>query len=332
MTMTGTKINREAVVDFEPHVDLLTFSKAVADDVRLRILRILRNESFGVLELCQILNLKQSALSHHLKILSDSQLLSRRREGNSIFYSRNVNLLGSLARLQAEFYASVDTYVLDAEIVARVKTLQENRETKSQDFFRQHHEQFAENQELVAPISAYEQQLLELLNSRFNESNVESVLEVGPGTGEFIPRLRELFSEVDVLDNSPEMLAAAKTYCRERAITGVNYVLGDTQSEQLADEQYQCVVMNMVLHHNASPSRILTDVFTKMQHNGRLFISELGTHQQDWVRESCGDLWLGFNSDELNQMAVDAGFKEGASCYYAQRNGFVVLLKEFIKS
>ena len=63
--------------------------KALADQLRLQILRLLRNESFGVLELCRILEIKQSALSHHLKILATADVVTTRREGNSIFYRRN---------------------------------------------------------------------------------------------------------------------------------------------------------------------------------------------------------------------------------------------------
>jgi DNA-binding transcriptional ArsR family regulator len=41
-----------------------------------------------VLELCRIVEVRQSALSHHLKILAQAELVSTRREGNSIFYRR----------------------------------------------------------------------------------------------------------------------------------------------------------------------------------------------------------------------------------------------------
>lgn len=331
MKMSKANVQSDSVVEINPQPDLLTFSKAIGDEVRLRILRILRNESFGVLELCDILDLKQSALSHHLKILSDAQLLSKRREGNSIFYSRNVHEIESLADLQSTFYKSVDGYVLEEDIVARIKSLQQARELKSHDFFQLNAREFAKNQELVAPITAYADQLTELIAVKYDATNAVRALEIGPGTGEFIPKLVSIFGEIDVIDNSPEMLKAAKSYCLEQGVTGVEYISGDTQSEQLQDGKYDCVVMNMVLHHNASPSRILLDVEKKMQVGGRLFISELAAHQQDWVRDSCGDIWLGFNSDELDQMAIDAGLIEGSSSYYAQRNGFVVLLKEYIK-
>ena len=62
--------------------------KALADSLRLEILRLLRTESFGVLEICRAVEIRQSALSHHLKVLANAGLVSTRREGNSIFYRR----------------------------------------------------------------------------------------------------------------------------------------------------------------------------------------------------------------------------------------------------
>ena len=69
---------------------LTDLNKAFADTLRLQVLRLLRGESFGVLELCKILGIRQSALSHHLKILATAEIVSTRKEGNSIFYRRQV--------------------------------------------------------------------------------------------------------------------------------------------------------------------------------------------------------------------------------------------------
>ena len=74
--------------------------KALADQLRLQILRLLRNESFGVLELCRILEIKQSALSHHLKILATADVVTTRREGNLDLPTQFPSGRGSLPRHQ----------------------------------------------------------------------------------------------------------------------------------------------------------------------------------------------------------------------------------------
>ena len=69
---------------------LAAHTKASADPLRLNILRILGEGSFGVLELCELFEIKQSSMSHHLKILANAGLVTTRREGNSIFYRRSL--------------------------------------------------------------------------------------------------------------------------------------------------------------------------------------------------------------------------------------------------
>ena len=68
--------------------ELLAFGKAVADPLRLDVLRLLKDNSFGVFELCHITTTPQSGMSHHLKILTAAGLLETKREGTSIFYRR----------------------------------------------------------------------------------------------------------------------------------------------------------------------------------------------------------------------------------------------------
>ena len=313
--------------------ELLGFCKAMADQVRLNILSILDKESFGVLELCEILQLKQPALTHHLKLLTDAGLLTKRREGNSIFYSRNYHGAGNFANLQQTLFDELSTVSLSEEIAERKQRLQRKRAHLSEQFFQQHNEQFSANQELVAPITAYAEKLNTLLEERADDADLKSlkVLEVGPGEGEFLPYLAKLFEHVDALDNSDKMLDSARQYCDDKKINGISFISGDTSSDQLNEEFYDVVVVNMVLHHNPSPVELLQDIVRVMKSGGSLFISELTAHQQDWVRDACGDIWLGFKAEDLSVTAEIAGLQEGTSQYLAQRNGFVVQIREFIK-
>ena len=80
-----------AVAEDQPDADeqaLLSLCKASGDPLRLMILRVLRNDSYGASELAQLFGVRQNALSHHLKLLAGAGLVASRREGNSIFYRR----------------------------------------------------------------------------------------------------------------------------------------------------------------------------------------------------------------------------------------------------
>jgi len=60
-------------------------------------------------------------------------------------------------------------------------------------------------------------------------------------------------------------------------------------------------------------------------------VCDLLHHDQSWTRESCGDLWLGFETTELKNWAASAGLEDIESLYIGLRNGFQVQLRKFIK-
>ena len=66
--------------------DILKNIKALADDTRLRLAYILWHYELSVNELVGLLNMGQSRVSRHLKILSDAGLLQARRDGLWVFY------------------------------------------------------------------------------------------------------------------------------------------------------------------------------------------------------------------------------------------------------
>jgi len=62
------------------------FFKALADDTRLRILRLLQVREMCVCEIMVALDLTQSTASHHLGILENAGLVRDRKEGKWVFY------------------------------------------------------------------------------------------------------------------------------------------------------------------------------------------------------------------------------------------------------
>ncbi|HSH48616.1 MAG TPA: metalloregulator ArsR/SmtB family transcription factor [Halomonas sp.] len=80
--------------------------KAMANDNRLRILDLLDDRELSVTELNQRLTISQSALSQHLAILRRENLVSTRRESQTIYYSLKGNqarcIIDTLAKLELE--------------------------------------------------------------------------------------------------------------------------------------------------------------------------------------------------------------------------------------
>ena len=67
--------------------ELSNIFKLFADETRLRIICCLLKEELCVCDLCEVLNLNQSTVSHQLQLLRNSKLVKYRRAGKQIFYS-----------------------------------------------------------------------------------------------------------------------------------------------------------------------------------------------------------------------------------------------------
>src|SRR6476620_438592 len=78
--------------------DILGRLTALSDATRCRILRLLEQHELTVGELCAALQLPQSTVSRHLRVLSDEGWASARGEGTSRFYKASFDELDSGAR------------------------------------------------------------------------------------------------------------------------------------------------------------------------------------------------------------------------------------------
>ena len=80
-----------------PH-DLMSWMQSLADPTRLRLLRLLERNELGVVELCDVLQLPQSTVSRHLKVLADEGLTGSRRHGTTNLYRTILDELQPPAR------------------------------------------------------------------------------------------------------------------------------------------------------------------------------------------------------------------------------------------
>ena len=88
-----------------------------------------------MLELCKILGIRQSALSHHLKILATAEIVSTRKEGNSIFYRRSLLKDDDPYReIKESILESVDKIPLPNDIKRRIEHIQGERAEQSLSF------------------------------------------------------------------------------------------------------------------------------------------------------------------------------------------------------
>jgi ubiquinone/menaquinone biosynthesis C-methylase UbiE/DNA-binding transcriptional ArsR family regulator len=308
---------------------LTALCKASGATLRLLVLRILCKDSFSVSELCSIFDIRQPALSHHLKVLANAGLVAARREGNAIFYRRSeLGQTPGLESLQHSIFDTVDQIDLPTDIQDRLAALHQQREENSRSFFRLNADKFHQQQDLIASYEQYSDIVAQVLRDA-PILHRGTVLEVGPGDGSFLLELAPLFDHVVAVDNAPGMLDQARDKVRSAGSKNVRFIQGDTRSRKLKGLEADCLIINMVLHHTPEPGAVLQDVARHLTPDGVVLVTDLCDHDQGWARENCGDLWLGFNPADLAHWADQAGLQEIASVYLAQRNGFQVQVRLF---
>ena len=314
-------------ISFDDSDQLAALCKAGGDSLRLNVLRALASDSFGVLELAQIFATGQSGISHHLKVLTQAGLLATRRERNAIFYRRALPHADSLGgRLHAALLEEVDQLSLPLEVQARIAAVHAQRSAASEDFFMRMAGSFQARQDMIAGLPQYRDSVVALLDA-LDFAPTATALEVGPGDGSFLPELAHRFAQVVAVDNSPAMLELARARCEQAALDNVELKLADALHDDCPSAD--CVVLNMVLHHLAAPGEALKQLARLVNPGGSLLVTELCSHNQSWAREACGDLWLGFEQDDLARWADAAGLTPGESLYIGLKNGFQIQARYF---
>ena len=265
--------------------------KALADDVRLRLIRALMTAELSVAELVQVLGLPQSTVSRHLKPLRDCDLVETRREGTSIYYRKGDALADpALSDVLEKQLARLSTAGDDA---AAVRKALEQRRQRSKDFFERIAGKYGEMTQPGGGWSA----LAAGLAAGFAGKDV---VDLGAGEGELSLLLARFAGSVTAVDQSRAMLNEVVSRAETTGLGCIVKVCeADLEALPLADESADAVILSQALHHAALPAQAVSEAARILRPGGRLIILDLLKHEQDWVREQWADQWLGFDENEL---------------------------------
>ena len=85
--------------------DVAELFKIFGDSTRIRILSALTKAEMCVCDICSVLNMTKSAVSHQLRILRQAKLVKNRRQGKEIFYSLDDDHVLSIINIALEHIA-----------------------------------------------------------------------------------------------------------------------------------------------------------------------------------------------------------------------------------
>lgn len=272
----------------------------LADATRCRILLALESHELTVGELCAALQLPQSTVSRHLKILSDEAWLSSRADGASRWYNISAKLDPSAASLWQLVRAPLASTPSADQDLARVASVLATRRARSEAFFAGAAPDWDSTRSALFGQRADLSALLALLDPNW------TVGDLGCGTGTITAAIAPHVQFVHAVDASPQMLGAARE--RLNGVPNVRLSTGALESLPLDDASLDVAIMLLVLHHVAQPARALAEVQRVLKPSGRLLIVDMRTHTHEEYRQQMGHVWLGFDESALTSWLAPAGF------------------------
>ncbi len=272
----------------------------LADATRCRLLLALEPQELTVGELCAALQLPQSTVSRHLRILADEEWVTSRADGASRWYRSSTALDADAGALWTLVRDSMVGTVAAEQDMARVNAVLASRRARSEAFFAS---ASAEWDTLRASLFGARADLM----AAFALLDPATVIgDLGCGTGGFTAALAPHVAHVHAIDGSPEMLASARA--RLLGVANVTIADGALESLPLPDASLDVAVLLLVLHHVADPARVLAEARRVLKPSGRLLISDMRAHAHEEYRQQMGHVWLGFDADALTTWLHAAGF------------------------
>ena len=312
-------------------MDAPTLFRLLGDEARLRILRILAAERLNVSELTGIVGLAQSGVSRHLGLLKDAGLIEERREGTFTFFriapalENGDNGFGPLWPVLTDAFASAAATPLGRADDAR---LEEVRRLRKENF-DEHGDPAGAGGQLVPGRSwaAWARALAHIMPRVV-------VADIGCGEGYLTVEAAGFAERVIAIDRSEAMLQRGRELARRRRVSNISWKRGDIEALPLDDHSIDLALLSQALHHANDPSQALVEAARVTRPGGRVLVLDLRRHDQQWVGDTLGDRWLGFEDDELAGLLRRAGLRDVRVSVGARRprDPFTVLIASGVKA
>jgi ArsR family transcriptional regulator len=274
--------------------------QTLGDETRARLLLLLEEHEMTVSELCAVLQLPQSTVSRHLKVLVEDGWLGSRAEGTSRHYR-----LGVLDGAAAELWVVVRRTaggspgaVADAE---RARGVLARRRERSREFFmkaasdwdRLREEQYGEGSALLP--------LLGLLDPGW------VVADLGAGTGSLSASVAPFVARVMSVDGSAEMLAVLRA--RTVHLSNVEVRQGELEALPIDSASVDIAFLAFALHYVVEPWIALAEAGRILRPGGRLIVVDMREHDREEYRAERGHVWLGFTQEQIAHWSARAGYE-----------------------
>ncbi len=276
----------------------LEWLQTLADATRVRLLLALEQHELSVSELCGIVQLPQSTVSRHLKVLSADSWTANRREGTNQLYRMEIDTWASERReLWQWVRQQTDTPTTGHDRERLVQVLAQR--SRSEAFFSSTAEQWDKLR-----IELFGEQL----DSQVLAASLPScavVAELGCGSAPLSYLVAPFVKQVIAVDNSSAMLSAAKQ--RLCGLDNVRLELSSLTELSLEKSSLDLAWLVLVLPYLTEPESVLKEASRVLKRKCALVLIDLLPHERSNYRQEMGHVRLGVSRDELTAWLTAAG-------------------------
>ncbi len=282
--------------------ELLSELRAAAEPTRLRILALCGQSDLTITDLTEILGQSQPRVSRHVKLLCDSGLLQRWRNGPWAFCQLATEGHGAvLARILVDQIPRSDpTFQLDSR---RLQALVDTRAERAASFFRRNATEWDAIRTLGVDQQAVEDKLIAALPGG------GQLLDIGTGTGWVLQTLGPRVKSATGIDISPEMLAVARAGLARAGLRNCVLRQGDWYRLPWADGHFDVATMHMVLHYADRPAEAITEAARVIRDGGHVMVVDFAPHDKQEFRKNHAHVWLGFETSQIQRWLRGAGLE-----------------------
>ena len=274
--------------------------KLLADDTRIRLLLLLKNQELTVAELASTLRLAQPRISTHLAKLREQRFVLARKDGVSTYYRLNETQLEEQYKSiwhtlnregQQDSIIMQDAKRLKLVLIERAKS-KNWVDSVAGDMERQYSP--GRSWEATTRAISY---LLDL----------GDVLDIGSGDGVLAELLHERAKTYTCVDTSKKVINEAKK--RLKNAKNINFQIADMHNLKL-QENFDTIFLLHVLTYSDNPQLAINQASHLLKPAGKLLISTLNKHAHTEIVKDFGHENNGFTPKQLEQFAKKAGLAE----------------------
>ncbi len=279
--------------------NLLQSLRALGDEGRLRILRLLYAEELNVAELQEILGMGQSRISMQLAQLKQAGLVDVRRAGQKSFYraARTHKLVGEVLREGEKEISSSAQDDRALQLVLR------KRKDKVREYFDELAGRFGRDYVPGRSWKGVAEMVLRLMPPL-------RIADLGAGEGTLALLLAQGAERVIAVDHSEKMVEYTLDVARRNGVTNLDYRVGDLEDLPLEDHEVDVALFHQSLHHAVHPAEAIAEAWRVLRPGGRVAVVDLVRHGFEQAREIYADMWLGFSQVEIADLLGTAGFED----------------------